>query len=368
MHKVTINRPLTWGPLTLNPGAYLAEDHNTAEILWAGGGFGDVSAECVRDYPEQNIPVDLESLRESITVVRVGGFGDLLWLNAIYQEIKARHPGIEIRHSCFPRYAPVLEGFVDEVLPYPLPLNSCEISSRFYWLENIIEAKPCLEGEHPCDRMAKAFGLEPLEKKAAYHVTPREHKRARSRWPRRPGVARVAVQVESSTGNKSYPHIPAVIDMLAGAGVEVCVVGDPSPQDGQAPRNVFNCRKVSLGIRASIAMVAQCDAIVGADSVMHHVGVALGIPVVGIFGPFDGATYLAGAPPHSIVIQGRRSCSPCSWHPRGAEYPPGEPCGMARRCVALADIHPREVVAQVGNVLEAAGAFSNSRQPQLTSN
>jgi ADP-heptose:LPS heptosyltransferase len=347
MHLATFHHPVTRGHHTIPAGRFLLEDHNAAEFLHAGRGDGSVQL----SYGEaENTPATAwrQIAHDSPTVLvsRIGGFGDLLWLNAVYQAMKAERPDLRIAHACFPVYAPVLQHFADEVVPYPLSDHRSADYDAFYWLENLIEGRPCVDGEHPCDRMAATFGLLPLARKAAYHVTNRESKTARNRWPRTPGVPRVCLQVESSTGNKSYPHLQQLLDLLT-AGLEVVVVGGPSPNDGPAPGNVFNCRKVSLGIRESIAMASHCDVIVGSDSVFVHVGAALDIPVVGLFGPFDAASYMTGQ--RGTPLQGRLPCSPCHWHPRAYEFPPDQPCTQVRprHCLALGAIKPQEVLEAV---------------------
>lgn len=342
MHVAHVTTPTQWGPTKLEAGKYLVEDHNAAELLYAGGGCGNVTLR------HQEVAFRCADWRHAsfVNVVRVGGFGDLLWLNAIYAEMKRQRPELRIRHACFSRYAPVLNGFVDEVLPYPLPTLDAPIYGFTpIWLENIIEEKPCLDGEHPCDRIARYFGLDPLPRKSAYRMSAKESKRAIRAWPRT-SRRRVCLQVESSTGNKSYPEMQELFSALVRAGYEILVVGDPSPDDQIQPKIVFNARKMSLGIRDSIAMASHCDVIVGSDSVFVHVGAALDIPVVGLFGPFDGATYMTGQ--RGTVLQGRKACSPCSHHPRGMIFPAGQDCAKSLVCEALQKVLVADVLAAVG--------------------
>jgi ADP-heptose:LPS heptosyltransferase len=340
MHIAQLNSRLNWGSHTLEPGAFWVEDHNAAEILWAGRGDGSVTLS-VESPPE---PLALEDSRE-ITVVRVGGFGDLLWLNAIYKQIRTLYPGLKINHACFPRYSSVLLGFVDKIIPYPFAdLKSPSVYETTWWLENIIEGKPCLNGEHPTDRIARHFGIEPPARKAEYEITAKERKTAAKRWKRttRP---RVCVQLHSSTTSKGYQHIGSVMAMLGNMGVELVTVGDPGKPAGKIPPGVYHCPSNNLSIRESIAMASHCDVILGADSVMIHVGAALDIPVVGLFGPFDGATYMTGQ--RGEHLQGRLKCSPCSWHPRGMHFPPNGPCQKSGICDALANVLPQDVVGAV---------------------
>jgi ADP-heptose:LPS heptosyltransferase len=339
MHIATVKSPIQWTPnILVESGRYYLEDHNSAEFLWASRGLGEVKLAASRWDPPQEIT-------DNLLVTRVGGFGDLLWLNAVYTKLKEINPEFHITHCCFERYSSVLQGFVDKVIPYPLPVKAVK-GETFFWLENIIEAEPCIYPEHPCDRMAAVFDLKPLPKKSAYKLTPEEVEAAQTIWPRT-SAKRVCIQAESSTGNKSYTKIDHVIALCHRKKWEIVVVGAPRKPE-PVPDNIFDCSVRRMGIRASIAMAATCDAFICADSVFVHVAEALGIPCVGLFGPFEGKAYLRGK---GWVLQGRKPCSPCHWHPRGAPFPPGQPCASTGQCEALALITPEEIISKAQKFL-----------------
>lgn len=359
MHHATLTSLVKYADRSLIPGSYWLEDHNAAELLWAGRGFGDVTI--TPGTVDAPIPLDeLDPDGDEITVVRVGGFGDLLWLNAVYQKINEIYPHITINHCCFPRYAPVLHGFVkpNNILLYPFAATQYpeQTSGRVWWMENIIEGKPCLHGEHPCDRIAALFGFSPLERKNAYKFRFNEQRSAFKRWPRTKsgGRPRIAVQLGSSGALKTYPHIGQVMAILHGFGCEILAVGEPQKSVSKIPRGVYFAPEQNLSIRESIAMVSHCDAIVAADSVFTHVGAALDIPTVGIYGPFDGESYMTGQ--RGKYFQGRLKCSPCSWHPRGRPTPPGMPCETSGICNAVADIPPFEIAMAAMNLIGVSPA------------
>lgn len=344
MHVATIHRAMQWAGLELPPGRYWLEDHNAAELLWASRGFGDVTLEAA-EAPEP-LPLGRHS---HICVVRVGGFGDLLWLNSIYQELHRR--GISITHVCFPQYSPVLHGFAEGILSYPFAEGGWQ-ETPVYWMENLIEEKACLDGEHPCDRMARFFGIEPPARKAAYALAESEAEWARGQFPRS-ARRRVAVQMASSSPHKNYPHMDRVLPMLHGEGCELVIVDSPRSNQETTPPGVYDCTQRRLSIRESIAMAATCDVVLAPDSTMVHVAHALDIPVVGLFGPFDGASYMRHY--RGRWIQGRHSCSPCHWHPRGLPFPPDGPCAAEfRECNALANVPPEYVARQVLRLLRDA--------------
>jgi ADP-heptose:LPS heptosyltransferase len=354
MHTIEIiDDTLVFDNVKLTPGTYWAEDHNAAQLLHEGGGYGRVR---LRHSPPPHQSADCLHGGQTITVVRVGGFGDLLWMNAVYDALKAKHPGISIRHACLPRYAPVLLGYADRVDPYPIRQPDMNVENHIYWLENIIEAKPCRGTEHPCDRIAARFGLDPLPRKAAYHLTDKERKWARDRlraWTKRRKPKGEPLRIGVHLGGsgihkiKSYEQIGKVMAVLLSdytTPCELVTVGDPVPE-GQAvnvPADVYHCPAHRHTIRESIALISTCDAILAPDSVFVHVGAALDIPVVGLYGPFDGQAYMQGQ--RGEAIQGVLRCSPCSHHLRTHHMPPDGPCAKSGVCDALEQLDIAHIV------------------------
>ena len=337
MHLAHLSRPLTFAGQQLPSGTYYIEDHNIGTMMAACGSDGSVRLDA-------DTPV-LPAIDGTLLVVRCGGFGDLLWLNAIYERLAAQ--GVTVHHACFPHYAPVLQGYVQSVASYPVDTADF---SRFpvVWLENAIEGKPCVNGEHPADRLCRIFGLEPQAKKAAYKVTPEEQEWALDRWPRN-HRQRVCVQLSSSSPLKSYPHLPKVLALLNRDGIELVLVGDNRGRVQQVPEGVLDGTQEDFTIRQSLALMSKCDAVLGADSVFIHAAHALDIPSVGLFGPFDGASYMAGY--KGFSIQGDLACSPCHWHGRESYAPAGQPCAVDGICHALQRTSPDFVALRVRHAL-----------------
>lgn len=346
MHVATLHDSIENWEATLPPGVYLLEDHNSAELLWHSRGFGAMQLE---HQPKPKFAPETIRDEDRILVVRVGGFGDLIWLNAVYAALREKYFGLHIAHCCFGRYAPVMEGFIDAIVPYPLARDESEGYDHVVWLENAIEGKPCVDGEHPADRLAKLFHVE-LASRTAYKVTPEEQEWASETWPRN-NRKRICVQPDSSTACKDYPHMAKVLHALNRKGYELLIVGAPRAAGTEdVPDGVFDATQKQFSVRQSIAMAADCDCILAPDSIFIHVGDALGIPVTGLFGPFDGLTYMDGY--RGVSVQGSMPCSPCHWHPRGSAFPPGMPCIKHGACVALGSVSPDFIVIMVERALK----------------
>jgi ADP-heptose:LPS heptosyltransferase len=250
---------------------------------------------------------------------------------------------VHITHAAFPRYLCILDGEVDAVMSYPFPVEQFARFTHVAWMENSIEGRPVV-GEHPSERFARFFGFEVAPGRCAYTVTDAEREKAMAAWPRTK-KPRVAVQPRTSTDCKDYPHMLRVLPLLHKAGCEILTVGAPHEWGGVEPPGCYDAMRRNTGLRDSIALVAQCDVVLSGDSVMIHVADALGIPCVGMYGPFSGEAYMAGY--KGRYIQGARECSPCHWHPRGTPFPPNQPCGGKNRCLALDAIEPERVARLV---------------------
>ncbi len=342
MHLATLEKPINWAGQSLLPQAYWMGDTHAAILL----------AENPNTVQLTHIPpfraLGLEDAKE-ITVVLSHGFGNMLWMNAIYAEIRKRYPALKIAHSCLARYSSPLLGFVDRVLPYPLlaPWAGDKIDyDGTWWLETVLEFPPIQKGEHPADRLAAVFGLEPLAKKAAYEMTDKERKAALHRWPRKAGTPRVCVEVDTDNLHTAYSPLGRVLAMLGAMGIEILIVGRPGKPQGEPPKGCYHAPGKNSSIRESIAMASHCDGILAADSAFLRVGAALDIPVVGIFGATEGKAILQGQ--IGEAVQGVGKCSPCNFVPSGGKvFPEKGPCAKTGQCEVAKAIDPRDVVSAV---------------------
>lgn len=68
-----------------------------------------------------------------------------------------------------------------------------------------------------------------------------------------------------------------------------------------------------LKINESVALIARCQLLIGVDTGLTHVGSALKLPTVALFGSTN--PYTAGDSPLTRVLYDRLPCSPCHRHP-----------------------------------------------------
>ena len=68
-----------------------------------------------------------------------------------------------------------------------------------------------------------------------------------------------------------------------------------------------------LKLDESVAAIAECQLLIGVDTGMTHMGTALGVPTLALFG--STRPYLNAGEARSTVLYEPRACSPCHRHP-----------------------------------------------------
>ena len=358
MHVATVTEKNAFG---LEPGDYVSEDINAAEML----GRGWASEINRKDAPQpRKFDPELNWDGRSILFVRPGGFGDLLFLTPTMREIKRRWTTAEICVACFDRFEPVLENNPDvaELIRYPIALNPSNCAGSIaswgdfdahIWLENIIEKNPDALNTHAVDLIADRCGIKLADKQMRYYVTTDEFQEAREEFPGEPiRSRRIGIQMSASGSCRMYPHMQEVSIQLWREGCEIFLFGAAGEIKSNEPDGLVNLMQRGKSFRESCAILATCDCLVAPDSALTHVAGALGVPCVALYGPFPWTLRTAYAP-KTFAIQGVGACSPCFWHGRhGDPFPEHGPCFRTGRCEVLASIPVDRVVREVMKKLE----------------
>jgi heptosyltransferase-2 len=103
--------------------------------------------------------------------------------------------------------------------------------------------------------------------------------------------------------------------LISECGADVILFGTPSEKEMAARiRSAMKCNPISLvgqtSMRDLAAFVSACSIFIGNDSGAMHVAAAVGLPVIGIFGPTD-PEGTAPLTPQFTLIREPVSCSPC---------------------------------------------------------
>lgn len=347
MHLVATSNQVSIGAgVALQPGHYLMDDSDAAQLMaMAGGG------ECKLQYwGTSPAPLPGPDGHDTITIIRPGRYGDLILLTPCLREIKRRWPNKQLQVACLPHYRDALIGlpYIDSFLEYPVPMESN--MGHVVSLEVLSSLAKRERELHMTDLFASRLGIESIaNKKPDFILTQDERNWAFDAYPRSK-KNRVAIQVKSSTPSRDYPpaKMAEVIRMLIGRKWDVVLIGLPHEISGDSP-DITNCAKDNLTFRQSAAVIATAPVFLGPDSSMIHVAGALGTPAVGLFSvvPWSLRTSYC---PTTFVIQAKQGCdiAPCFHAPRALSgFPTAGPCAKVRKCYALDEIEPQAVVSRV---------------------
>ena len=331
------------------PGTYLVDDINAGQLMvFAKGAI-------VRPPGDAELfNVATEAGEGSTLFMRAGGFGDLLLLAPVLRQYKNLYPDEKIAVSCFAPYAAVLDGlpYVDEILPYPLPLEQAHKWKRWVWLENAVEGNPRAQELHMTLLFAEMAGVSMVGADMApdYRVKASEALWANQKYPRGP-KKRAAIQIKASAPSRTYPLglTADVARQLIGRGYEVFLMGargDLPPKKADVA-DLHDLVHEGLTFRESCAVLNTCDVVIAPDSALLHVAGALKIPAVGLYAAFPWKLRTQFSPKtHSL--RGIGECAPCFHHANQARqnhFPKHCPTKDLGFCGVLSQIKPAEVVA-----------------------
>lgn len=291
-----------------------------------------------------------------LLLIRNGGFGDLLLLTPTLAALRRRWPRAQIVVCAGIEYGQVLEGNpdIDARVLYPIDAAEAEGYDALIEFEETTGYERRERSTHSVDLFAQIVGVTIDDKRLRYKVACSRLEWARKAYPKSNRIPRVGIQVAASNQVRSYPGelVLTLARELAADGCELFFFGTP----GQFPVGIELYGKIFEGESISsftenVSLLLTCDVCIAPDSSFCHVGGALGIPTVALYGPFPSAlrtTYYRSV----LALDGRADCAPCFYHTRGTDaFPSWGPCSVTRRCEALSQISPLLVAAEVKKML-----------------
>ncbi len=334
----------------IQPGDYLVEDTMGGQLVFLCNGGTMTPLTESRPFDEKK-----DWIGKRVLVVRGGGFGDLILLTPVLREIKRRWPAAHIAVATMSRYAPVLHNlpFVDEVITYPTPKAVANTYDAWVFFEGVIENDHRAKKVHMTDLFAELTGISGIkDKKPEYVVSDHEKIWAMEGYPRINGTRRLCVQVGASAACRVYPHdqLSKVCSTLHDKGWEIFLLGEPGEIKTGDAKGIRNLSAHGLTFRQSCAVILSSDCVVGPDSALIHVAGTLGVPAVGLYGPFPWKLRTAYCPT-TFCFQGKGACAPCFHHKHlNNHWPKDGPCNKSGRCDVLSSIKPESIAAKIEQI------------------
>jgi len=138
---------------------------------------------------------------------------------------------------------------------------------------------------------------------------------------------------------KAWPeaHWRKLADLLDDKGIPWIVLGKGKALFSGDVRDMSN----ATNLRESCALIACCRALVTGDSGPMHLGTAVNVPVIALFGPTTREWGFFPAGPKDIILESPLPCRPCSLHGKAD-------CSGNGEC--LAAISPEQVLRVIEDI------------------
>lgn len=363
MHILTLSARLELGPKDiLDPGKYISTDVVAAQLLLMADGDGSMTPlEEMRHFERDQtgaLRANSDWNGKRILIQRGGGFGDLVLMTPVLREIKRRWPTCHIGISTMSHYSVCLLNlpYIDEILPFPVPMETANKFDAWVFYENAVEKNSHAKELHITELFGEIAGINEIpDLKPDYRVKPTEAIWANEAYPR-DGKRRIAVQVGAAAKLRRYPMWGEACSEMSRRGWEIMLLGTPGelpPMDPKkTPPGINNLTAVGLTFRQSCAVLNGCDAFAGSDTALLHVAGALGVPAVGLYGPFPWRLRTAHCPT-TVALSGVGECAPCFHHvgpTMRQDFPDKCPSKAKGMCEVLASIKPERVVAKIDQI------------------
>ena len=241
---------------------------------------------------------------KNLFIWRFGGIGDIMFCQPLVKHLKKKYPTCKILFATAPQNMGVFDfwpkGLIDQVVRIPFKSKYMDVCDYHITFEGSIER--CKEAhELNCyDIFAKMAGVEfnpadyPLEAYPDQAIVDE----VGSVIPPRT----IAIQSRASSPLRVFP-LPKVIELinsLSELGFYVGLIDASKEADKieswlksqrvniKHPEKVLNLAKLSKSLTHCVAILKSCEGSISTDSSVTHLSAAVGIPAIGMYGPFRG--------------------------------------------------------------------------------
>jgi ADP-heptose:LPS heptosyltransferase/predicted O-methyltransferase YrrM len=305
-----------------------------------------------------------------VLIIRSGGMGDVLFCMPALAALRKRFPGLRLTFACLPAYHamlshPDLEGV--EVIAHPVKSAVAAEFTHVVPLEEVIES----DQEHDAVTIfARALGLTLTKDEwmPRLRVPSDAILAAQAEFPKPQGQVFFGIQLRASHQCRTWPvqFIMGAAQALLNRHANAVVFMFGLKQDWQGFDNVQHPRVVwlpeqELTLTETLATMTLMDGFIAPDSGLLHCAGALGLPAVGLFGPFQ---WQKRTPYFPTVhgLNGQAPCAPCHHPARTSAFPPDMPCAKHGACVALGSLTPDRVVTRLLKTMSECAARSGGTQ------
>ena len=298
----------------------------------------------------------------TLLIFRTGGIGDLLFIKPNLDYLKEKYPTCKIKFACGPQYQPMVETWtcVDELLDLPFLLKHLIESDYHSLFEGVIER--CKEAyvKNSYNLFSEWMGLDLpdellIPKQEAKSELIEECMNVLNKWNVKKGDFILAqLRASSPIRTPNHKFWLTLFNKLIDKGYNIILTDNPRQNKSindfinlvNKKDKIFNFCKYSKSLDYSIALTSLAQMILCTDSAFSHIGVSVGVPTFGVFGPFPGHIRLKTYP-NTDWIDAERSCSPCFLHGQN----PCSQAGPDGYSPCYDNINQDEIVEKIGSLL-----------------
>jgi ADP-heptose:LPS heptosyltransferase len=251
----------------------------------------------------------------------MGGIGDLLMMTAGLRALRKKYPQETIHFAIPNAFFPLLAGNDDfECIDIESASLQTTDYARWYDLTDCPASRiesmqfPTIKSNR-IEIFAAAMGISKKEL-AHYGYTPRYDISADERKVAEDYIANInpkhkkiiGIQAYSAETYRNWLQIEELAFKLSQESL--VLVFNNEAIEGYEGDNII---KVVQPLRASFAIVAQCDLIISPDSSFVHLAAALSLPAIGVFGPTSGKVISRHYLKSKAIMPNKTDfpCSPC---------------------------------------------------------
>ncbi|MFZ5442365.1 MAG: glycosyltransferase family 9 protein [Myxococcota bacterium] len=288
---------------------------------------------------------------KSILLIRYSALGDVVLATSLLEPLREKYPGVRIEWVVDAAYAGLLEGVVDAVIPFSRKDGASraaalravkgrfdlaiDLQNKLWSLRVARAAAPrrlrfvrrtpmqalgslfghdvVLDGEPTTQLYARAAGLE---RAAPVRLSVPDAARARAAQLMAPGRW-IAVAPGAAWETKRWPaeRFGEVAAALRAEGFQVALLGGPMDGpllDAVRSRCVVDADLTAEALPVLAAALEKTSLVVGNDSGLVHVALAVGSRPLALFGPTSVNRWGPSAPGRALSLG--LSCAPCSNH------------------------------------------------------
>lgn len=286
----------------------------------------------------------------------MGGIGDLLMMTPGLRALKRQYPAETIQFAIPRAFHPLFEGNSDVAL-LDIDHDAIAVDGFKLWFNLTDCPASRVEGRsapnvrrNRIEIFAQAMGIAARRVRAAglrprFELGRQEREFAQCFWDAHSlGADKViGVQLAAAESYRDFPHLDPVIRQLAPS--YPVIVFHNEPIAGYDYPNVIKVDGLSL--RECAALLERVSLLIAPDSSFVHVGAALAVPTLALFGPIDGRLRTRGYPECEVIdVREQLGCLPC-W--RNAHTP----CKLSgtRESVCMRMIDPQRVIERAQALL-----------------